>query len=41
VAYQIRETKDVDTKVEAELVKAIKEFKAAFVTRQNIKLAAV
>jgi F-type H+/Na+-transporting ATPase subunit alpha len=41
VPHQIRETKDVDQKVEAELTSAIKEFKTAFVAKHGIKLAAV
>jgi F-type H+-transporting ATPase subunit alpha len=41
VSHQIRESKDLDAKVEPELVAAIKEFKAAFVARHGIKLAAI
>jgi F-type H+-transporting ATPase subunit alpha len=40
VPHQIRQSKDLDSKVEAELVAAVKEFKTAFVARHNVKLAA-
>jgi len=41
VPHHIRESKDLDQKTEGELTAAIKEFKAAFVARNNIKLMAV
>jgi len=41
VPHQIRESKDLDAKVEAELAAAVKEFKAAFVAKNNIKLTAI
>jgi F-type H+-transporting ATPase subunit alpha len=41
VPHHIRESKDLEAKVEAELTAAVKEFKAAFVAKNNIKLTAI
>ena len=40
IPHQIRDTKDLDAKIEAKLGEAIKEFKARFVAQHGIHLVA-